>query len=128
MFSFQSAFVSNYLSETAYLLYHRFLNLSSTFSEFFVIFLEIIFQSFYCFIQSIRIGFLCSFRRLIYYITAFSFCQVLFWTFSKFLFSLSWSDLIIISQSFWFVKHFWRIFSKFLKSLIWLQRTILLYT
>ena len=53
------------------------------FSEFFVIFLEIIFQSFYCFIQSIRIGFLCSFRRLIYYITAFSFCQVLFRLFSK---------------------------------------------
>ena len=48
-----------------------------------MIFLEIIFQSFYCFIQSIRIGFLCSFRRLIYYITAFSFCQVLFSTFFK---------------------------------------------
>ena len=45
MFSFQSAIVSNHLSETAYLLYHRFLNLSSTFSEFFVIFLEIIFPS-----------------------------------------------------------------------------------
>ena len=35
MFSFQSAFVSNYLSETAYLLYHRFLNLSSTFFRIF---------------------------------------------------------------------------------------------
>ena len=86
MFSFQSAFVSNYLSETAYLLYHRFLNLSSTFSEFFVIFLEIIFRCIYCFIQSIRIGFLCSFRRFIYYITAFPFCQVLFSTFFQNLF------------------------------------------
>ena len=71
-----------YLSETAYLLYHSFLNLSSTFSEIFVIF-YLIFKSIYCFIQSIPIGFLYSFGRLIYYITYLSFCQVLFSTFFK---------------------------------------------
>ena len=79
----------------------------NSFSKIFsAIFLEIIFQCIYCFIQSIPIGFLYSFRRLFYYTTDFLFCQVLFSTFSKFLLSLSWSDLIIISQSFAFVKPF----------------------
>ena len=70
------------LSETAYLLYHNFLILSSAFSEIFVIF-YLIFKSIYCFIQSIPIGFLYSFGRLVYYITYLSFCQVLFRLFSK---------------------------------------------
>ena len=98
MFSFQSAFVSNYSSETAYLLYHRFLNLSSTFSEFFVIFLEIIFRCIYCFIQSIPIGFLYSFGRLIYYITAFPFCQVLFRLFSK-----SFCDVALVRRLVYYI-------------------------
>ena len=74
----------------------------NSFSKIFsVIFLEIIFQCIYCFIQSIPIGFLYSFRRLFYYITDFLFCQVLFSTFSKsFLWLPSLSDdLFIISQN-----------------------------
>ena len=51
----------------------------NSFSKIFsAIFLEIIFQCIYCFIQSIPIGFLYSFRRLFYYTTDFLFCQVLF--------------------------------------------------
>ncbi len=40
-----------YLSETAYLLYHRFPNLSRGFQNFFCDFLEIVLPSIYCFIQ-----------------------------------------------------------------------------
>ena len=71
-----------YLSETAYLLYHSFLNLSSTFSEIFVIFIS-------------------SSKAFIVLSNQFLLVS----------FTLS-DDLFIISHIFHFVKYFFRLFSK----------------
>ena len=117
MFSFQSAFVSFvYLKQPIY--YITVFWFCQVLFQKFLWFFYLVFKSIYCFIQSIPIGFLYSFGRLVYYITYLSFCQVLFSTFFKiFLWlSLSQDDLIIISQLFWFVKHFWKIFWIFSKT------------
>ena len=98
MFSFQSAFVSFvYLKQPIY--YITVFWFCQVLFQKFLWFFYLVFKSIYCFIQSIPIGFLYSFGRLIYYITYLSFCQVLFSTFFKiFLWlSLSSNDLFIIA-------------------------------
>ena len=102
MFNFQDA-VASY---EAFLLYHISFNLSSTFFKFFQIFS--------------RCSLLPFVQQLLYYITSFPICQVLFQVFSNFLFcdTLAFASffqcvsLSIISLSNKFVNTFSKVFLK----------------